>query len=68
MQLTPSGSSSFAYHNVSATLGFKVKTFRLFVSGANLGSFWMNRAQPLYTHFPIPSWQLQLGLIWEFWN
>ncbi len=68
MQFIPSGSTSFAYHNVSATLGFKVKTFRLFVSGANLGSLWMNRAQPLYTYFPIPSWQLQLGLIWEFWN
>lgn len=68
LDLIPSESTLFSYHNVSATIGFKVKTFRLFVSGANLGSFWMNRSQLLYTHFPIPSWQLNVGLIWEFWN
>ena len=66
--VNPSGTTAYAYHNLSATVGFKVKTFRFFISGSNLGSFWMNQDQPLYDHHPIPSWQLNLGLIWEFWN
>jgi hypothetical protein len=68
VNLTPTGTVDNSYHNLSATVGFKVKTFRFFVSGANLGSLWMNSAQPLYEHLPIPSWQLQVGLVWEFWN
>jgi len=68
VQLVPLNSTGFSYHNLSATVGFKVKTFRFFVSGSNLGSFWMNQSQPLYDHYPIPSWQLNVGLIWEFWN
>ncbi len=68
VNLTPTGTVDNSYHNLSATIGFKVKTFRFFVSGANLGSLWMNSAQPLYEHLPIPSWQLQVGLVWEFWN
>jgi len=68
VQLVPLNSTGFSYHNLSATVGFKVKTFRFFISGSNLGSFWMNQAQPLYDHYPIPSWQLNVGLIWEFWN
>jgi hypothetical protein len=24
--------------------------------------------QALYKGLPIPAWQLQLGIIWEFWN
>ena len=68
VNLTPTGTVDNSYHNLSATIGFKVKTFRFFVSGANLGSLWMNAAQPLYEHLPIPSWQLQVGLVWEFWN
>jgi hypothetical protein len=68
VNLLPTATVDNSYHNLSATVGFKVKTFRFFVSGANLGSLWMNAAQPLYEHLPIPSWQLQVGLIWEFWN
>jgi hypothetical protein len=68
VQLAPLNSTGFSYHNLSATVGFKVKTFRFFISGSNLGSFWMNQSQPLYDHYPIPSWQLNVGLIWEFWN
>lgn len=68
VNLTPTGTVYNSYHNLAATVGFKVKTFRFFVSGANLGSLWMNAAQPLYEHLPIPSWQLQVGLVWEFWN
>jgi len=68
VNLTPLSTVDNSYHNLSATIGFKVKTFRFFVSGANLGSLWMNAAQPLYEHLPIPSWQLQVGLVWEFWN
>jgi hypothetical protein len=68
VNLTPTGTVDYSYHNLAATVGFKVKTFRFFVSGANLGSLWMNAAQPLYEHLPIPSWQLQVGLVWEFWN
>ena len=68
VNLIPTATVDNSYHNLSATVGFKVKTFRFFVSGANLGSLWMNAAQPLYEHLPIPSWQLQVGLIWEFWN
>lgn len=68
INLTPMGTVDYSYQALSATVGFKVKTFRFFVSGANLGSLWMNRTQPIYQHVPIPSWQLQLGLIWEFWN
>jgi hypothetical protein len=68
LHLNPSGTNTYAYHNLSATVGFKVKTFRFFISGSNVGSFWMNQAQPIYDHYPIPSWQLNLGLIWEFWN
>ena len=68
VNLTPTGTVDNSYHKLSATVGFKVKTFRFFVSGANLGSLWMNAAQPLYEHLPIPSWQLQVGLVWEFWN
>lgn len=68
VQLVPLNSTGFSYHNLSATVGFKVKTFRFFISGSNLGSFWMNHAQPLYDHYPIPRWQLNVGLIWEFWN
>lgn len=68
VNLTPTGTVDNSYHNLAATVGFKVKTFRFFVSGANLGSLWMNAAQPLYEHLPIPSWQLQVGLVWEFWN
>ncbi|MEY3048794.1 MAG: hypothetical protein RL365_832 [Bacteroidota bacterium] len=68
VNLTPTGTVDYTYHNLAATVGFKVKTFRFFVSGANLGSLWMNSAQPLYEHLPIPNWQLQVGLVWEFWN
>jgi hypothetical protein len=68
VNLTPLSTVDNSYHNLAATVGFKVKTFRFFVSGANLGSLWMNAAQPLYEHLPIPSWQLQVGLVWEFWN
>lgn len=68
VNLFPTATVDNSYHNLSATVGFKVKTFRFFVSGANLGSLWMNAAQPVYEHLPIPSWQLQVGLIWEFWN
>jgi len=68
VNLIPTATGDNSYHNLSATVGFKVKTFRFFVSGVNLGSLWMNAAQPLYEHLPIPSWQLQVGLIWEFWN
>jgi hypothetical protein len=68
VNLNPTGTVDYSYHNLAATIGFKVKTFRFFVSGANLGSLWMNAAQPLYEHLPIPSWQLQVGLVWEFWN
>jgi hypothetical protein len=49
-------------------VGFKVKTFRFFIAGANLGTLWMPKDQPLYDHLPIPSLQLQVGISWEFWN
>ena len=62
------GNEAFNYSRLSATLGFQVKTFRLFVSGSNFGSFWMNRTQNLYTHYTIPTWQLKLGVTWDFWN
>ncbi len=56
------------YHDLSITSGFKVKTFQFFLSGGNLGSLWMPSDQALYKGLPIPAWQLQLGIIWEFWN
>ncbi|NBV08123.1 MAG: hypothetical protein EBS09_03325 [Flavobacteriia bacterium] len=62
------GNEALNYSRMSATLGFQVKTFRFFLSGSNFGSFWMNRTQNVYAHYPIPTWQLKLGVTWDFWN
>ena len=61
-------SSMSAYHDLSVFAGFKVQSFKFFVSAANLGSFWMKADQLWYDRTPIPAFQLQLGINWEFWN
>jgi hypothetical protein len=60
--------SFYHYHLLNCLIGFKVKTFQFYLSGENLGSFFMSNRQPLLTGIPIPTWQLKLGITWVFWN
>jgi len=68
ISLSTQGNSVYDLHSLTMLIGFKVKTFRFFFSGANIGTLWMPKDQPLYDHLPIPSFQLQVGISWEFWN
>jgi len=68
LELNPVIALSQSFHSLTALVGFKVKTFRFFISAANVGSLWMTKSQPVYDHYPIPSLQIQLGILWEFWN
>lgn len=62
------GTESLDYSNISMTFGIKVKTFRFFVNGNNLGVFWMDKSQNIFSNYTIPSWQLKCGITWDFWN
>jgi len=56
------------YHSLNALLGFKVKTFQFYLSGDNLGAFFMPNQQVLFVNLPVPSWQIKMGITWVFWN
>lgn len=58
----------YSFHSLNSLIGFKVKTFQFYLSGENMGSFFMSNRQPLLTGIPVPSWQLKLGITWVFWN
>lgn len=59
---------SKGYMSMVALVGFKVQTFRFFISGTNLGYFIQNNAKELFQNYPIPPWQLKVGITWDFWN
>ncbi len=53
--------------NAQLDLALEVKTFRFFVQASNLLST-VDYTASLYSGFPYPTFQLRLGLTWDFWN
>lgn len=56
------------YLSVVTLFGFKVQTFRFFLTGTNLGYFFQPNANELFQNYPLPPWQLKVGITWDFWN
>lgn len=56
------------YMSLVTLVGFKVQTFRFFLSGTNLGYFFQPNANELFQNYPLPPWQIKVGITWDFWN
>lgn len=63
-----SNGTEMNYHSLNTLLGFRVKTFQFYLSGDNLGAFFMPNQQVLFVNLPVPTWQIKMGITWVFWN
>jgi hypothetical protein len=54
-------------YNAQIDLALEVKTFRFFVQATNLLTT-IDYTASLYSGLPYPTFQLRLGLTWDFWN
>lgn len=63
----PSMNPVKSLYNAQFDLALEVKTFRFFVQATNLLTAIDYKAS-LYNGVPYPTFQLRMGLTWDFWN
>ena len=66
--LNANSTTQSAFVDLSLFGGFELKGFKFFAKAENLGYFWNNRMLQLAKGYPIPPMQIQIGIIWDFWN
>jgi hypothetical protein len=54
--------------NGGLMLGIEIETFRFFINMDNLAYFWSDKSSVLVQSYTLPTWQLKVGLIWDFWD
>ena len=54
--------------NAAVLLGFEVETFRFFARLDNIAYFISDRSQLFFDGYTLPTWQIKLGVTWDFWN
>lgn len=54
--------------NGGLILGIEIETFRFFINMDNLAYFWSDKSSVLVQSYTLPTWQLKVGLIWDFWD
>jgi len=54
--------------NGGLMLGLEIETFRFFINMDNLAYFWSDKSSVLVQSYTLPTWQLKVGLIWDFWD
>ena len=66
--LNANSTTQSAFVDLTLFGGFELKGFKFFAKAENLGYFWNNRMLQLAKGYPIPPMQIQIGIIWDFWN
>ena len=54
--------------NGGLMLGIEIETFRFFINMDNLAYFWSDKSTALIQSYTLPTWQLKVGLTWDFWD
>jgi len=54
--------------NGGLMLGIEIETFRFFIKMDNLAYFWSDKSTVLMQSYTLPTWQLKVGLTWDFWD
>lgn len=54
--------------NGGLMVGIEIETFRFFIKMDNLAYFWSDKTSVLLQSYTLPTWQLKVGLTWDFWD
>ena len=54
--------------NGGLMIGIEIETFRFFIKMDNLAYFWSDKSTTLIQSYTLPTWQLRVGLTWDFWD
>lgn len=61
-------SENIPSNNLHWFAGFQIDDFKFFTRVENIGYFWSDRNNVIYSGFPPASLQFRLGITWDFFN